>query len=99
MALAACHQKGTVCSWLSLYSPLFCAQGSSWFTDEPVLEGEKKWTELSTLTRGKTMARTILFIGVFKECLVNTYYHPQPRDTKVKANLSLAFSLVGDKEN
>lgn len=45
------------------------------------------------------MARTILFIGVFKECLVNTYYHPQPRDTKVKANLSLAFSLVGDKEN
>ena len=35
----------------------------------------------------------------FNECLVNAYYHPQPRDTKVKANLSLAFSLVGDKEN
>ena len=24
-ALAACHQRGMVCSWLSLYSPLFCA--------------------------------------------------------------------------
>ena len=64
-----------------------------------ILEAEKKWTELSTLARGKTRGRTILFIGAFNECLVNAYYHPQPRDTKVKANLSLAFSLVGDKEN
>lgn len=63
------------------------------------LEAEKKQTELSTLARGKTMGRTILSIGVFNECLVNTYCHPQPRDTKVKANLSLAFSPVGDKEN
>ena len=25
-ALAACHQRGMVCSWLVLFSPLFCAQ-------------------------------------------------------------------------
>ena len=24
LALAACHQRGLVCSWLSLFSPLFC---------------------------------------------------------------------------
>lgn len=64
-----------------------------------VLEAEKQWTEFSTLARGKTMGRTILFISVFTECLVNTFYHPQPRDTKVKENLSLDFNPVGDKEN
>ena len=26
LALAACHWRGTVCSWLSLYSPLVCAR-------------------------------------------------------------------------
>ena len=26
LALAACHWRGMVCSWLSLFSPLFCAQ-------------------------------------------------------------------------
>ena len=26
LALAACHQRGMVCSWLSLFSPLFCAR-------------------------------------------------------------------------
>ena len=25
-ALAACHQRGMVCSWLVLFSPLFCAR-------------------------------------------------------------------------
>ena len=26
LALAACHQRGMVCSWLALFSPLFCAR-------------------------------------------------------------------------
>ena len=32
LALAACHQRGMVCSWLSLFSPLFlgCLAGAWW---------------------------------------------------------------------
>lgn len=49
------------------------------------------------------MGRTITFISEFSKRLVSAYSHQRPRDTKVKENLSLAFSRllspVGDIEN